>query len=297
MKKSILAAFALLFLASCATESSTTGAIDSTAPVAVTFTAASITRMADNTWEESDQIGITMTTNGTTELADGDYYNVLYTADAAGVSGTFTAADETIYFPTDGSLVDFYAYYPYATLDADNNIEVDVSSQIFTDIDIVAATATAKSKTSPTVKFTDDGAVDESFKHQLSKLTLTLKAGDGITDLAGLTTTIKGQYTTAKYNLYTGEISGEGDIAEITAVTTSDGSMVEAILIPTTGVASSSILFTIAGNDYIWDTADLVLVQGSEHNYEITVTKTLTVVEGATISGWSDGADGTGTAE
>lgn len=296
MKKSILAALALLSLASCTKENSATEA--STNRVAATFSAASITRVADNAWEANDKIGITMTTNGTTTLAEGNYYNVPYTVYAAGANGTFSPDDEAIYLPVDGSSVDFYAYYPYAILDANNDLAVNVSSQIFKDIDIVAAKATSQSKTSPTVTFSGD----ESFKHQLSKLTLTLKAGDGITDLTGLTTTIKGQYTTAKYNLYTGVISAESDKTDMATTTTTDESDIEsaytsAILIPTTGMAGSTIVFTLNNNDYIWDTASLVLAQGSEHNYEVTITQTPIVVEGATISGWNDGADGAGTAE
>ncbi|MFI3267610.1 MAG: fimbrillin family protein [Rikenellaceae bacterium] len=298
MKKTIFAALALVALASCSKENSSTST--STDQVAATFSSAAITRVANNEWESGDVIGVTMTKNGSTDLADGDYYNVSYTVNAAGVTGTFsptpvTAPDvaEVIYFPVDGSAVDFYAYCPYATLDANDDLAVDVSTQSFSDIDIVAAKASAKTKAAPTVTFTGT----EAFEHQLSKITITLVAGDGITSLAGVTTIIKGQYTTAKYNLYTSVISSRGDIADITAVTATDGSTAEAILIPTDEIDGSSIVFTLDGDSYIWDTSDIEFEQGSEHNYEITVTKTALIVTGATINDWNEGQGGTGTAE
>ncbi len=293
MKKQILATLALLTLASCAKESGATDPIDPTNPVAATFTAASITRVASNAWEESDQIGISMVKTTTTTLADGNYENIPHTVGAAGESGTFSPDGTVIYFPVDGSSVDFYAYYPCSTLDVDKNIAVSVATQSFSDIDIVAAKAASKTKVAPTVTFADE----EAFAHQLSKLTITLKEGAGITSLAGVTTTIKGQYTTAKYNVYSGSISNEGNIANITAVTAADGSTAEAILIPTAAVAGSSIVFTLDGDDYVWDTSSLVLAQGSEHSYEITITKTGIIVTGAKISDWNNGTNGTGTAE
>lgn len=294
MKKQFFAALALLTMASCAKENTATEpTVDPTEPVAATFTAASITRVASNAWEESDQIGISMVKTTTTTLADGNYENIPHTVGAAGASGTFSPDDTVIYFPVDGSEVDFYAYYPCSTLDVEKNIAVSVATQSFSEIDIVAAKAEAKTKAAPTVTFADE----EAFAHQLSKLTITLKEGAGITSLAGLSTTIKGQPTTAKYNVYTSEISGEGDVDDITAVTATDGSTAAAILLPTAAVAGSSIVFTLDGDDYVWDTSLLALAQGSEHSYEITITKTGIIVSGAKISDWNDGADGTGTAE
>ncbi len=291
MKKTILAALALVALASCAKEN--TAADVATDQVAAEFTAAAITRVADNAWEANDKIGITMTVSGTTTIADGDYDNVPHTVTEAGESGIFTPDSEVIYFPVDGSAVDFYAYYPCSTLDADDNLAVSVATQSFSDIDIVAAKAETKTKAAPTVTFSGD----EAFAHQLSKLTITLKVGEGIDDLAGITTTIKGQYTTAKYNLYTSAISAMGDISDIVAITDADGTKAEAILIPTDAIAGSSIVFTLDSDDYTWDTSLIAFEQGCEHNYEITVTKTGIIVTGATINDWNNGAGGTGTAE
>ncbi len=270
-------------MASCAKESITT-------QVEATFAAASITRVANNEWEANDKIGVTMTTTTTTTLAAGDYLNVPYTASAAGATASFTPDSEVVYLPTDGSAVDFYAYCPYTTIDANNDVDIDITSQNFTKIDLVAAKATGATKDAPKVTFSGDN----TFKHQLSKITISLKAGEGISDLTGITTTIKGQYTTAKYNILTSVISSKGDIADITAATTATSA--EAILIPTTAQAGSTILFTLNGEEYTWDTSAVELLQGSEHTYEITITKIGVVPGGSTISSWGDGADNTDTA-
>ncbi len=294
MKRKTLAALAIITLASCAKESSP---LDPT-QVEATFASSSITRVANNEWEANDKIGVTMTKATTTTLAEGDYSNTPYTVSAAGATASFSPDSKVIYLPTDGSSVDFYAYCPYtATIDSNNDIDVDITSQNFTKIDLVATKATGATKESPKVVFSGDNA----FKHQLSKLTISLKIGTGISDLTGLSTTIKGQYTTAKYNTLTSAISSEGDIANITVATTvataATTATAEAILIPTAAIAGSTVVFTLDGEDYIWNTSAVELVQGSEHTYEITITKTGLETGDATINKWGEGTGGTGTAE
>ncbi len=302
MKKILISALTLVALASCSKENTTVESIDTNASVAATFTSAAITRVADNAWEAGDKIGITMLKSGTYTLADGDYESIPYTVNAAGANGTFTADNRVIYFPADGSDVDFVAYYPYSTVDEDNNVSISVADQSYEDIDFLAAIARNYSKANPTVQFANNIETETytAFAHQLSKLIITLKAGEGIDDLAGLTTTIKGQYTTAKFNIYTGEYSAMVNEANITAITEADGSKAEALLIPTEAIAGTSIVFTLDGNDYTWDTSAIPFYQGKEFNYEITITKTGVEVTGATIGGWGDGTEvgnGTGTAE
>ncbi len=304
MKKSLIAALAILSMASCNKESAETPeTTDPTAPVAATFSAASITRVTDNKWDTGDKIGISMTKEDSKTLADGDYENVSYTVSDA-ENGKFSptavespAVAETIYFPVDGTTVDFYAYYPQSEINSDKDITVSVAEQDYAHIDLVAATASA-SKTTLTVQFTGD---DNAFKHQLSKLTMNIVAGDGIDDLTGIVTTIKGQYTTAKFNIYTFTISDKSiskdtdqndiDIETTTPTynTTKSEAYTSAILIPTSKIAGSTIEFAVGGNTYYLDTKDFVFTQGCEHTYEITLTKTEPVVSGSTISGWGDG--------
>ncbi len=303
MKKTILAAAAMLTLASCAKENSTTELIDPNAPVAATFTSAAITRVSDSAWEAGNQIGITMVKTTTTNtLATGSYENVPYTVDAAGTSGTFSADDEIIYFPVDGTeVVDFIAYYPYTAdskVDADKNIAISVADQEYAHIDVVAAKAVGKTKSSGTVVFANDENEQtyEAFSHQLSKLTMTIVAGDGVGSLDGLVTTIKGQKTTAKFNIYSFGIGNESDVDDITAITTTKTAGVtsttvsEAILLPTEKVSGSTIEFkTTDGNVYILDTSNIAFAKGAENKYEITLMRTGAKITSSTINNWGTG--------
>ncbi|MFI3248754.1 MAG: fimbrillin family protein [Rikenellaceae bacterium] len=292
MRKTVIAALAIVAMVGCSKEDSANELIDTTDQVAATFSAATITRVADNAWETGNQIGISMTNNGLTTLASGNYENVPYTVDDIN-TGTFKAGTTVIYYPVDETeTVDFYAYYPHSTVDANNDIAVSVATQTYEHIDLIAAKVTDKTKDSPEVSFTGDAA----FKHKLSKLSLTIEAGDGIASLSGLETTIKGQYTTAKFNIYSFGISGEdGNTVDIEPTTTLDAdnktANTSAILIPTAAVSGSSVVFTLDGNDYVWDTSAIALEQGYEYNYTIKISKIGITVSGATISGWDDGVE------
>ncbi len=284
MKKTILAACAIVAMASCAKENGVTEPVGD--KVAAKFTSAAISRVANNAWEANDKIGISMTESGKTTLADGSYENIPHTVGAAGASGTFSADDKVVYFPVDGSAVDFYAYYPCSTVDGDKNISFSVADQEYDHIDLIAAKAEGKTKAAPAVTF----AGEEAFAHQLSKLTINVIAGEGISSLEGLETTIEGQYTTAKFNIYSGVISGAADVAEITALTSADGAKVEAVLIPTAAVTDSKIVFALGGNKYYWETGSVELSQGCEHTYGLTLNRTGVTVTGSEINDWTQGS-------
>ncbi len=311
MKKTILATLALVALVSCSKENTETTIIDPTAPVAATFTSAAITRVTDSDWDTDDKIGITMVWHENTDLATGNYENVPYTVKEEGTSGTFSADDKVIYFPVDTSTpVDFIAYYPYtadANVDDDKNIEISVADQSYAHIDLVAAKAVSKTKASSTVTFSST----EAFSHQLSKLTMNIVAGDGIDALTDIKATIKGHYTTAKYNIYTSAVVAV-ETADITALTTSvidavaategDGTTeatpatpakatIEAILIPTSEITGSTIEFTVGGNTYYLKTDAFVFTKGCEHTYTINLTRTGATISGATINGWGNGTE------
>ncbi len=294
MKKALIAALAVVAMVGCSDDNSQMEAVDPSGSVAAIFSAGQITRVADDKWVTGDLIGISMTKNGTTTLATGDYENVSYKVSSvtSGGAGTFTPSSTTIYLPSDGSKVDFYAYYPYtATLGSDNTIEVSVASegtndQVISDVDLVTATFSGASESSSSVTFTEDNA----FEHQLSKLTLTLTGGVGFTDLAGLKTTIKSQNTTANYNIYTSAISGEGDEADIVADTSSNGTTAEAILIPS-AEQDITIEFLLDGVTYTLELEDITLAKGKEYKYNVTINKTGASITGATITDWVVGDD------
>lgn len=201
-----IAAAALLF-AACANEEDGIGNND---PVAATVKAdivKNITRATTgDTWSKNDAIGVYVTSPGYT-IGD----NVKYTTTG---DGNFTS-DNPIYFADARETVNFNAYYPYQeNMDGNgivnnwNMAEVKEGEPCPADF-LFARDATA-TKSSPQVQFTGDN----QFKHCMSMIRLTFKAGDGINaNNANLKNKLKlkGIYKTGSINTLTGEVTVSGD--------------------------------------------------------------------------------------
>ena len=201
-----IAAAALLF-AACANEED---GIGNNGPVAATVKADIVknaTRATTgNTWSENDAIGVNVTSKGYT-IGD----NVKYTTTG---DGKFTS-DNPIYFAKATETVNFSAYYPYQENVDGNGIvnnwnmaEVKEGEPCPADF-LFAKDATA-TKSSPQVQFTGDN----QFKHCMSMIRLTFKAGDGINENnANLKNKLKlkGIYKTGSINTQTGEVTIYGD--------------------------------------------------------------------------------------
>ena len=167
-----IAAAALLF-AACANEED---GIGNNGPVAATVQADIVknaTRATtDNTWSSNDAIGVNVTSYGYT-IGD----NVKYTTTG---DGNFTS-DNPIYFASATEEVQFNAYYPYQENVDGNGIVnnwnmAEVKEGEPCPADFLFATGATATKSSPQVQFTGDN----QFKHCMSMIRLTFKAGDGI---------------------------------------------------------------------------------------------------------------------
>ena len=201
-----IAAAALLF-AACANEED---GIGNSGPVAATVKAdivKNITRATtDNTWSNNDAIGVNVTSIGYT-IGD----NVKYTT--AG-DGNFTS-DNPIYFADARETVIFNAYYPYQENVDGNGIVnnwnmAEVKEGEPCPADFLFATGATATKSSPQVQFTGDN----QFKHCMSMIRLTFKAGKGIdANNANLKNNLKlkGIYKTGSINTQTGEVAISGD--------------------------------------------------------------------------------------
>ena len=123
MKRYILLAAAVLSVAACNKGEMTP---DTDTRVALQVTSGIQTRAYDATWEAGDDIGIFGFTQG--DASTQAYTNVRYVT--TGGDGAFTPDGTTIYLPTDGSSLDFVAYYPYtATAMTDGVYTVNVTDQ------------------------------------------------------------------------------------------------------------------------------------------------------------------------
>ena len=299
-----IAATAMLF-AACANEDE--GLVNNT-PVAATVKA-NISQTATratvgNTWSENDAIGVYVTSAGYTT---GN--NVKYTTTG---NGNFESSSP-IYFADATEPVSFSAYYPYQkNVDDDGTVNnwtmgvVEDGVPCTSDF-LFAAGATA-SKSSPQVKFTGDN----NFKHCMSMLRLTFKAGDGINasyaNLKGQLM-LKNIYTGGSVNTRTGEVTATKErnnfSYDVDDKSLKNGVTCEFILFPQPlDNNKMDIELYVAANGTI-NTYTTSLTSstnnefkgGNMYTYTIRINNTGIVIENADIQRWQTIDEGTLDAE
>ena len=288
-----IAAAALLF-AACANEED---GIGNNGPVAATVKAdivKNVTRATtDNTWSNNDAIGVNVTSIGYT-IGD----NVKYTTTG---DGKFTS-DNPIYFADARETVNFNAYYPYQENVDGNGIvnnwnmaEVKEGEPCPADF-LFAKDATA-TKSSPQVQFTGDN----QFKHCMSMIRLTFKAGDGINPYNAILKNqlkLKGIYKTGSINTQTGEVTIYGDRgiyeSDVDNKSLKNGATCEFIVFPQSlDNNKMDIELEVADNGTINTyTTSLTSSTNNEfkggylYTYPIRINNTGVVIEKAGITAW-----------
>ena len=294
-----IAAAALLF-AACANEED---GIGNNGPVAATVQAdivKNITRATtDDTWSKNDAIGVNVTSSGYT-IGD----NVKYTTTG---DGNFTSANP-IYFASATEEVQFCAYYPYQENVDGNGIvnnwnmaEVKEGEPCPADF-LFARDATA-TKSSPQVQFTGDN----KFKHCMSMIRLTFKAGDGINASNALLWNklkLKGIYKTGSINTLTGEVTVSGNRgiyeSDVNDKSLKNGVTCEFIVFPQSlDNNKMDIELEVADNGTINTyTASLPsstnneFKGGNQYTYTIRICNTGVVIENAGIESWQPNEEG-----
>ena len=294
-----IAAAALLF-AACANEED---GIGNNGPVAATVKAdivKNITRATTgDTWSKNDAIGVYVTSPGYT-IGD----NVKYTTTG---DGNFTS-DNPIYFASATEEVQFSAYYPYQENVDGNGIvnnwnmaEVKEGEPCPADF-LFARDATA-TKSSPQVQFTGDN----QFKHCMSMIRLTFKAGDGINaNNANLKNKLKlkGIYKTGSINTLTGEVTVSGDRgiyeSDVNDKSLKNGVTCEFIVFPQSlDNNKMDIELEVADNGSINTyTASLPsstnneFKGGNQYTYTIRICNTGVIIENAGIESWQPNEEG-----
>lgn len=301
MKKQVLLIFAVAaLLAGCSNDTDTDTGNDARVSLQVSGGINIRTRAQDKDWDKGDAIGIYMVNAGSTDIAEESENRRYITAEG---DGKFSPAPgKTIYFPIDGSTTDFLAYYPFEAALTNGTFPVDVSSQTDqTAIDLMTA-KTVSTAEKPLDK--DHYKVSLAFTHRLTKLSLTIAAGNGIAakDLAGLKVEITNQRAKGTYSPLSETFSVTSEPVQTIALnTTASGTSAVAILLPTTGpeginpiVAGRQFVFTLAGTGEVfrWDIPDSKsFKQGDKNIYDITINRTSLDVT-ATIIDWNEGNEG-----
>jgi hypothetical protein len=148
------------------------------------------------------------------------------------------------------------------------------------------------------------GTANLNFAHKLAKIEFTVKAGNGVADVNGLSVAYKNVNTTASLDLATGTLSGAATPKDVTAKTTAKapGQFVEAILLPG-DYSAKTVVFTLASGTYTWTlpasttfdatkkyTFDITLQTSSSGN-QVAVTGAGTITDWTTVPGGSVNVD------
>ena len=259
----------------------------------------SVSRASANSWAVLDIIGIYMYEENTLDVVE-TKENIPYFTETGGATGSFKPQGAVIYFPDNGDKVRFMAYYPYKGVVTDDSdvFKVDVSDQSDQSaIDLLYSFhADAKyDKKSPGRK------VSLVFTHQLTKVYVNVKAGDGLTndDLTNVAVSFAGLNTKADFALASGVLSNASapqPIALKSATTPQNyAAGFESIVLPSATIPTAQIVFDlnngdegsgVASDQFTWN-FDQALAPHAKHTLNATISRSGIVVE-ATITDWID---------
>lgn len=241
------------------------------------------TRASGTAWAERDEIGISESRFG--------YTNVPYRWE----SGKFTPTGTIIFFQDDDPTT-FSAYYPYdadgGTLTATTDATAQQNQPA---IDFLYATGATASTHNPEVNFTDDtaaGGTDCSFHHCMSQITLTFEAGSGVdfTTIKPTGYTLSGLMLTGSFDTTTGTAeTDDATAAQDLDMTLTNGALTASvILFPQT---KASIGLSVYYNSQPYTATltipDGALKAGNNYTYTVTVRNKDLSISSATISDWN----------
>lgn len=242
------------------------------------------TRATGTSWTAGDKIGIFMIPQGKT-LGDALASNKRYTASASGEL-TNDGDDQALYYPSDGSNVDFVTYYPYTNV-TNNQIPVNVadqSSQASIDL-LYTKTSSGFSNSSTSVPL--------NYKHKLAHMILNITKSADVS-LSNFAVNLVGTKTKATFDLATDTLIAAGDAANVTYKLTDNGNnqmQAEAIILPNNNLTTdAAIEFTIGTQTFKQSLSGDTLKSGSNYNYTVNISnkngQPVVAVGQATITDW-----------
>ncbi len=240
------------------------------------------TRASGTAWAERDEIGISESRFG--------YTNVPYRWE----SGKFTPAGTIIFFQDDDPTT-FSAYYPYdadgGTLTATTDATAQQNQPA---IDFLYATGATASTHNPEVNFTNNlstGGTDCSFHHRMSQITLTFQEGSGVDfKTAKLSSyTLSGLVLEGSFDTTTGTAETDANAQTADLTMELDGALTSSvILFPQT---KASIGLSVYYNSQPYTATltipDGALKAGNNYTYTVTVRNKDLSISSATISDWN----------
>lgn len=254
-------------------------------------------RAAGTQWAAGDDIGIFMVAHGTDDIAQGRDNRQFTTLVGNGIFTPVIGGDNEIFYPMDNSAVDFIAYYPYregsklgSTLPVKVSGTQTAASQAKIDLMWVKGDNGEQGYTKKS-----NAAVALNFSHRLSKLTMNCKLDPSIRVSSmpdDATVTIKGMFKEIRVDLKDGSLipaTGTEDISPRRFDTAPTGFHVayDAIIVPMSYDAGEvKVDFTINGDTFTWDVDKTQFESGSNHVYEVLITRTGITATGS-IQDWT----------
>ena len=275
-----------LSLAACTNDNEVTDNGPVAARINAEISDAVATRASGTTWDNGDRIGVTDIGNDT------QYGNVPFILK----NGKFEAEEKVIYIE-DVKTHTFRAYYPYNAAGGTLAATTDATAQQNQPaIDFLFASGATGDKNSPVVSFTDktkDGGADNSFHHRMSRITLTIEAGDGV-DFSVIKPeryTLDGLKLTGTFNTADG-IATADDGAQTGELTMelADGNLTSSVILFPQTAASLPLTVNYRSQNYraTLTVPEGALQAGNNYTYTVKVRNKNLEVSEATIAKWND---------
>lgn len=270
MKKILTFMFAAALLVSCQQEENETTTIDTNGRITI---APIITRATEVDFEDTDQIGVTITQSNDFVYAS----NKLMTYS----NGVFTG--DLLWYPEGNDKSQIVAYYPYDAAGAPTSftVKADQTEQAtgYGASDLIAA---SKSDVLPS-----NNAVVMNFKHILTKLVINIE-NDTQSDISSVV--LKGSVPTATLDLPALSVTADesATATNITAQVVKANETYRAIVIPQT-VAFTLEVATADGKTLSQRLTSTTLAQGGQYSVNIRVLPDdIIVTLSGKIESWTD---------
>ena len=289
MKTRLFATLALaLALAACTNDDGNLNDGPVAAVINAEISDAAATRASGTQWAERDEIGISESRFG--------YTNVPYRWE----SGKFTPTGTIIFFQ-DSDPTTFSAYYPYdadgGTLTATTDATAQQNQPA---IDFLYAAGATASTGNPEVNFRNENAADEndpakdhSFHHCMSRITLTFKAGSGMdfTNMKPTGYTLSGLVLEGSFDTATGTAEADdATAAQDLDMTLTGGALTSSVILFPQQVKASielSVDYNRQSYTATLTVPDGALKAGNNYAWTVTVRNKDLSIESAEITPWN----------
>lgn len=258
-----------------------------------------VSRVANGKWENADMIGVFMLHDGTYNIA-GENANKAYITETG--DGLFTPVkaeglDNTIYLPADGSYMDIIAYYPYMELDEGSNCVINLVDQsVQNKLDIMRGTPAELAYNNSSPK------VDLTFRHRMSRINITLVAGEGVMaeELKNTRVELDGFHNSCLYNPIKDLFSTDAPKEKFKIFTSEDGKYAQGIVMPEKFSSEHKIYVTpgyyLEGESAIFNISEKQgFISGKSYNYTITFNRDGITIEKSNIEDWVEAEGESGT--